>query len=123
MHSCSHHADCAVCAEGYAPGSSSRCHKCSGENKGMAVGFSTTILALALIVALVVVSDLLQIEGDRAVETQNEPQNCLHGNLSHLRKFLVKAIPMSAIRIVVVVLQIVVQVRAIKHNRLDPIRF
>lgn len=86
----------------------------------MAVGFSTIILALALLVAFVVVSNLLQIVGDGGVETQSEPHNWLHGKLSHLRKHFVKAIPMSAIRIVVVVLQIVVQVRAIKR-RLNPL--
>lgn len=88
----------------------------------IAVGFSTIAMALALFVAWVVVSDLLQIVGGRTVETPNKPRLWWQGKLSALRKFLVEAIPMSAIRIVVVVLQIVVQVCAFRYSKLILLR-
>ena len=75
-------------------------------------------MALALFVAWVVVSDLLQIVVGGAVQTSNNPRRWWQGKLSALRKFLVEAIPMSAIRIVVVILQIVVQVRDFRHGKL-----
>ena len=73
-------------------------------------------MALAMLVALVIVSDLLEVVGDGPDETRNEPRSWWQGKLSSLRLILGNAIPISAIRIVVVVLQIVVQVRGIKHD-------
>lgn len=82
----------------------------------MAVGFSTLAMVLALVVAWVVVSDLLQIVGDGAVETPSKTRSWWRGKVSYLRNLFLKALPMPAIRIVVVVLQIVVQVRAVRHS-------
>lgn len=73
-------------------------------------------MALVVLVAFLVVSDLLQVVKDGAKETRAEPRRWWQGRLSSLHKFLVNAIPMSAIRIMVVVLQIVVQVRATRDT-------
>ena len=57
-----------------------------------------------MLVALVIVSNLLEVVGDGPDETQREPRSWWQGKLSSLPTFLGKAIPVSAIRIVVVVL-------------------
>lgn len=103
-------ADCAVCTEGYAPGPSRRCHECSVENMGYTVGFCITVLLLVLFVVVLVVSHLLQMVGGEARQAPGQPQPWWRGKMSRFRSFLVKSIPLSAIRIVVVVLQIVIQV-------------
>lgn len=82
----------------------------------MAVGLSTAVLVIAFFVAWLVVSDLLLVGGDGTDDIQTEPRRWWQGHQSHLRGILLKAVPMSAIRIVVVVLQIVVQVRRILNS-------
>lgn len=86
----------------------------------MAVGLSTAVLVLVLFVVWLVVSDLLLVESGGADETPSEPRRWWQEKQSNLREILVKAVPMSAIRIVVVVLQIVVQVRSIRDS-LNPV--
>lgn len=106
-------ADCAVCAQEYAPGANRRCHECSVENRGYAVGFSITTLLVASILVLLLVSYLVQVVEDGAHQAQNQPRRWWRGKVSRCRKYIVKAMPLSTIRIVVVVMQIVVQVRAV----------
>lgn len=62
------------------------------------------------------VSYLLQRVGDAADEAQNGSRRWWNGTVSSIRTLLVKAIPVSAITIVVVVSQIVIQVHAITYN-------
>lgn len=110
-------ADCAVCLENYVPRPSNRCRKCSGENRRFAVGFSACAMLLALFVAAMVVSFLLQRVGDAGRQAQNQPRRWWRVKSWRIRNFLAKSIPLSAIRIVVVVMQIVIQVRNQTHNR------
>lgn len=101
-----------MCKEDYVSGASRRCHECSGENRRFAVGFATTVLLLVLLAAVLVLSYLLQVVGDGAHQAQRQPRRWWQEKLSSFRNFLVKAMPLSSIRIVVVVSQIVIQVRA-----------
>lgn len=98
------------------PGSSSRCHTCSGGNRGSGVGFLSALLVLALFVTVLAVSYLLERVGDGANEAQNRPRRWWKRTVSSIRTLPVKAIPLCAITIVVVVLQIVIQVRAITYS-------
>lgn len=102
--------DCAVCTDGYASGSSYSCHECSG-----AAGRSATWLAaLALVVAVVVlvglVSDLVRVVDDNATRTVWGRRR------SDCRRFVKKAFPLTAIKTVVVVWQIVTQVRTYRES-------
>ena len=112
-HDCRFHpltTDCAVCAEGYAPGANNHCHKCSEESRGRAVGLATTFFVGALCVTLLAASYLLQPEEDVNVEEGNETRCLWWRKLSTFRNALVTGAPLSAVSIVVVVLQIVTQV-------------
>lgn len=102
-------ADCAVCTREYAPGPNRRCHKCSVENRGFTVGFSVTTLLVVSFLVLLLVSYLVQTVGDGV----HRPRRWWQGKMSRFRNFLVKSMPLSTIRIVVVVMQIVFQVRAV----------
>ena len=105
-------ADCAVCAAGFAPGSSTRCHKCDGQNTGLVVGFATAAVLLMVFIAAVVVSYLVQVSEEGADEADNESRHFWRHKLSRVHRASLKAIPFSAVSIVVVVVQIVSQVRA-----------
>lgn len=109
-------ADCAVCTEGYAPGPSSRCHKCSGQNKGLLVAIPATVLFITLLAIALAASYLLELVGDETNIEQNQPRQWWRENLPRLHNLFVKAIPLSSIRIVVTVLQIVIQVRSVRDG-------
>lgn len=109
-------ADCAVCNEGYAPGSGRRCHACSEENAGFALGVSTTVLLLVVFVVVSVVSYLLQMVGDGPHDALDQPRRWWRGKRCFVRRPLVESLPLSTIRIVVVVLQIVIQVSNIEDS-------
>lgn len=69
-------------------------------------------MILALFVVLFVVSYLLKTVEDGSNDAQTRPRRWWQGNLPRFRGFLDKPLPSSAIKIIVVVLQIVIQVRA-----------
>lgn len=103
-------ADCAVCSDNFALGVSNRCHKCSGDKRILAVGIATAMLALVVFVATMVVSDLLRVGADGTEKAQDEERVGWHRRLLSCHRILVKTLPLSAIRIVVVVVQIITQV-------------
>ena len=109
-------ADCAVCAEGFAPGANNHCHKCSKESRGRTVGLAIIFLVGALCVTVLVASYLLQPEVNANVEEGNKARSLWRRKLSSFRQALVKGSPLSAVSIVVVVLQIVIQVRVLSEN-------
>lgn len=101
-------ADCAVCAEGFAPAANNRCRKCSEETKGRTTGLATTFIVVVLCLTLLVASYLLQTEDSGNVERCSWRRK-----FSAFHNALVKSAPLSAVSIVVVVLQIVIQVGAV----------
>lgn len=117
-----YHADCAVCTENYAPGLGRRCIACSGRNAEVAVTFSTMSLLLVLLGGVLGAIYLLQRVGADAHQEQNQPRRSWQGKLKRVRVFIGKVIPLSAIRIVVVVVQIVIQVCAVEEP-IQPNRF
>lgn len=75
------------------------------------MGITTTALALLLFVALLGVHHLLQrVEHEQEGMQNDSRRSWLGRKVALLRDTLVKSIPLSASRIAVVVLQIVVQV-------------
>lgn len=97
------HVDCAVCAEGYAPGVLSSCHECSTDDRRWTVGLGMAALSLAVLVVVVMVTYTLR--GRRG-----EGSNRCSRNLKCCQNFVGRALPLSAIKIVVVVIQITTQV-------------
>ena len=108
-----HLADCAVCMEDYVAGPSNRCNKCSEENKGLMVGVPTMLMFLTLLATVLVASYLLEVVRDGADVEHNQPRQWWRANVWRLRTFLSKALPLSTTKIVVTVLQIVIQVRPV----------
>ena len=106
-------ADCAVCAKGFAPGANNHCHKCSVKSRGRTVGLAITFVVGALCVIVLVASYLLQPEVNGNVEERNEARSLWRRKLSSFRHAFLKGSPLSAVSIVVVVLQIIIQVRAL----------
>lgn len=110
-----HRADCAVCVADFAPGYSNRCHECDRQNTALVVLCAILAVLLILFIAVVVVSYLLQgfEEGvDGRSSTDNEERRSWRQKLSKVHRSFLKAIPLSAVSIVVVVAQIITQVRA-----------
>lgn len=68
-----------------------------------------------------IVSNLVRTMTEGVQDTENRRCCRWPRILSALHKTLVKALPFTAIRIVIVVLQIVTQVRALKNDQTTPI--
>lgn len=86
------------------------------------MGFSTSVVFLTFLVTVLAVSNLLEMVGGEADGAQNELQcRWQPEKLSQFCSALVKAIPLAAIRIIVVALQIIIQVRGIR-NSLMPLK-
>lgn len=112
LHLC---ADCAVCEDGFAPGVLNSCHECSGESRRSAVVLATFGIILTVVAGAFLVSHLLQVDEygrDANGETVHEVRPTMCKTLATCRNTLVNVLPLSAVRIAVVVLQIITQVRA-----------
>ena len=101
-----------MCAEGFAPGTNNRCHKCSEESRGRTLGLAITLIVGVLCVTLLIAAYLLQPEENETVDDGNRARCSWRRKLSSFRRAFVKGAPLSAVSIVVVVLQIVTQVCA-----------
>lgn len=112
----SHDTDCAVCAKGFAPGASHRCHACSGDVRGLVTGLTTAGLVLVLLLVIIAVHSLLKPVSEGVQEGQDGEYCWWPRMISSLHKAVIRAIPFTAVRIVVVILQIVIQVRTLKND-------
>lgn len=72
-----------------------------------------TVLFISLLAIVLVASYLLEVVRDGANNEQNQPRQRWQENVSRFHNIFMKAIPLSTIRIVVTVLQIVIQVRSV----------
>lgn len=104
-------ADCAVCAEGYAPSIAYGCYKCSGASLGSSVGLVLAGMLVTIGVA-VVLSDLVGVvdANGSAQEGEQGPRGFWRWRLSSGYTFLTKIFSITSIKIVVVVWQIISQV-------------
>lgn len=104
------HPDCAVCAEGFAPGVAYSCRKCSGSAKKFALALASVVgLAMFLLAGL-----LLWYMGRVAIENSGGSMEIARGgwgqNGRSCRSFPLKLLPVTAMKIVVTVWQIIYQV-------------
>ena len=110
-------ADCAVCKKNYAEGVSYSCTKCSSANDRSAVGLAVFI-AVAALMATTVLLSYLGRGTDEWAEERSSGRGCWQRFTLNSHDFLLKVFPLTAIKIVVVVWQIVFQVR-IWSSKLD----
>lgn len=103
--------DCAVCDEGYTLGFSS-CHKCQGERQRSSLGVFVAVLILLLLVVTLILAGLVQVVDIQPDE--EELRQVWKRKLTTYRTFLFNMFPRTAIRIVVVVWQIVTQVLLVR---------
>lgn len=101
-----HITDCAVCKQDYAPGVRYSCRSCVGKDRMVAIGLFSCFTVAALVVIAFLVVRLLEVVGD---PTQEGDELEWVGRRSLLRR-LIDAVPMKAVKIIVVVWQIVGQV-------------
>lgn len=73
----------------------------------------TTVLFITLLGIVLVVLYLLEVVRDGANNEQNQLRQWWQEKVSRLHNVFMKAIPLSTIRIVVTVLQIIIQVRSV----------
>ena len=107
-------ADCAVCAEGFAPGIAYSCRKCSGGVTTLAVAIMAAFVVALLLFATFVFVHLGSVVPDESVEM---------GQSSRMRKYsscrasIAQIVPFTAIKIVVTVWQIISQVCSPRPRR------
>ena len=99
--------DCAACAEGYVSGFQYSCHSCQGSDKWTAIGGALAVLVVVMFVVVFGVAFLVAVI-DRPTSGRNGKWE---RRVSNLRNGLVRAIPLTAIKIVVVSWQIITQVK------------
>ncbi|CAM9112289.1 unnamed protein product, partial [Sphacelaria rigidula] len=96
---------CAVCEEGYASGYQYSCSSCFGENKRSAMGTSIALLLVALVIITMVIANLIRVLDENSTDTAS----ILEKRLTSCRERIANIIPLTSIKIVVVVWQIVTQ--------------
>ena len=109
-------ADCAVCADGFAPLAAYKCRDCSDTSLPSAEG-----LAVAMVVILVSVAAVLSAHLMRTIDSGDDVENGVaNGSLEqrcvHVENIVVKVFPLMAVKIVVVVWQIISQVKLYAEN-------
>lgn len=99
--------DCAVCNDNYALGYAHTCRSCGGDNKTRAIGGASVVIVVSLAVVALVISRLVAVVdvsgGAKALGPWGR-------RMAHWRAHLRKTFPLNAVKIVVVVWQIVTQV-------------
>lgn len=107
-------ADCAVCAEGYAPSIIGGCYKCTRSSVTSAVGLAVAVLALTLGLVIELWDLVAVVDGNGSVEAKQEGEKGFRKwKLSSCRSCLKTMFPVTSIKIVVVVWQILTQVSVV----------
>lgn len=101
-------ADCAVCAAGYSPGYSRTCKSCMGDSKKSALAIAAVIGALALAVVVALVARLVSVV--EVGPPQQQGSKKWRRTCSAWQARVRQTVPLTAVKIVVVVWQIVTQV-------------
>lgn len=103
-------ADCAVCSEGYAPAGTYVCRDCSDVDMRLTVGLAVAVSIFTLVLATATVAHLVRVVEIRTDEDTEGAQGVIGRTLDCLRAFSARAFPLTAVKIVVVVWQIISQV-------------
>ena len=110
-------ADCAACAHGFTPGIGFSCRKCSGSRMQSAIGLAVSMVLVVLPMAALLFSYLGSLVKEGEEEEEDEDDEDV--KLAHRawkrscwswQRLLVKMLPLTAIKIVVTVWQIISQV-------------
>lgn len=106
--------DCAVCEEGYASGVTYSCHACF-DWRSLSAGIAVAGTVIILLIVFFIVSDLMQAVGGEGADALSSGgagrfDTPWKGVLFSCRNYIVNAVPLTAVKIVVVVWQIVTQV-------------
>ncbi|CAM9935287.1 unnamed protein product [Ectocarpus sp. 6 AP-2014] len=99
---------CAVCSAGYSPGYSRTCKSCMGDSKKSALVFAAAIGALALAAVVALVSRLVSVV-EVGPRQQQQGSKGWRRTCSAWQARVRQTVPLTAVKIVVVVWQIVTQ--------------
>ena len=99
--------DCAACDEGYGSGFLYSCHSCQESDKWVGIGGAVAVLVVAMVVFTLGVTYLVGVV-DRPI---SERGGMWERRILNFRDGLVRAIPLTAIKIVLVLWQIITQVK------------
>ena len=101
--------DCAVCVKGYAPDSNYRCHRCSESIRRAGVGAAVVMIVASVLLLVLAVWDIRRAAFDGLENEINRSE--WQRKMSSCIDVMRKAFPLAALKIVLVVWQIITQVR------------
>lgn len=101
---------CAVCSESYAPGFAFTCQKCHGVDERSIWGLTVVLFAGPLILAAVGFSHLWSVINVGGHEEAESADSIWRQRRRSCRTYLVRMLPLSEVKIIVTVWQIITQV-------------
>lgn len=111
----SHHpisiVDCATCSEGYSLRRGYVCSKCSGVEKKVAMGATAAAVVVGLLAGVCFLRHLARVVESDSTERLAAPQHFGRRQLAFVQVMVAKALSIEAVKIAVVVWQIIFQVR------------
>ena len=102
--------DCAVCAETFSPGIAYSCRECSEDAMRSAKGLALAAGVATVLVVTILLQHLSKVVDDETGEGADGQQGLVVRKCALFQDVMAKVIPLSAMKIVVVVWQIVSQV-------------
>ncbi|CAN0364157.1 unnamed protein product [Ascophyllum nodosum] len=108
---------CAVCDEGYDSGFQYSCHSCQGSDKSAAIGKAIAVLVIVMFVVALGVTYLVDVVDQPISERRGRWER----RVSSFRDGLVRAIPLTAIKIVLVCWQIISQFSSVVNVQYPPV--
>lgn len=105
--------DCAVCSNGFSPGTAHSCHSCAGKRSPAAHGIFFSVLVVASALVVLVVMDLLSLVNG-SEDLGDKMKGSGWGSIVFR---LTGAVPLACFKVVVVIWQIISQVRAVNFPR------
>ena len=99
--------DCAACDEGYASGFQYKCHSCQGSDKWPAIGGAVAVLVVTISAVALILAYLVSVVERPIPERRGKWEI----RALNFRDRLVRVIPLTAIKIVLVSWQIITQVK------------
>ena len=104
--------DCAACAEGFAPWTAFECRQCLDAGRPSSVGLSVTIVIMVIAGAAALSAYLMRAIHSGDVQDETEiTRGSMERRCINLENVFVKVFPLTAVKIVVVVWQIISQVK------------
>ena len=102
---------CAVCSDTYAPGLGFSCHKCEGPSGESAKAVGGIVFVVVVVIVALILMDFAGFIGDDGVEDADEakPRTCKRG-INWVSSVIAKSVPLTALKTVIVVWQIITQV-------------